>query len=148
MLLRIPALRQVSGRAKFTKSPIWKLPGDGAECPRDRPDRHETPYLSAYSHYFFLALPLEFDRLMSCLRPLMQSFALAATIATALSLGGCNGDEQKAASSSRPLPALGAKTDETSVSGISSGAYMAGQFQMAHAKRVVGAAIIAGGPYG
>ncbi len=46
------------------------------------------------------------------------------------------------------LPALGAKIDETSVSGISSGAYMAGQFQMAHAKIVKGAAIIAGGPYG
>lgn len=46
------------------------------------------------------------------------------------------------------LPALGAKIGETSVSGISSGAYMAGQFQMAHAKIVNGAAIIAGGPYG
>ncbi len=46
------------------------------------------------------------------------------------------------------LPALGAKIDETSVSGISSGAYMAGQFQIAHSKIVVGAAIIAGGPYG
>ena len=47
-----------------------------------------------------------------------------------------------------PLPALSAKIDATSVSGISSGAYMAGQFQMAHAKLVTGAAIIAGGPYG
>lgn len=47
-----------------------------------------------------------------------------------------------------PLPALGATIDATSVSGISSGAYMAGQFEMAHAKLVVGAAIIAGGPYG
>lgn len=46
------------------------------------------------------------------------------------------------------LPALGAALSETSVSGISSGAYMAGQFQMAHAKIVKGAAIIAGGPYG
>lgn len=46
------------------------------------------------------------------------------------------------------LPALGANINETSVSGISSGAYMAGQFEMAHAKLVVGAAIIAGGPYG
>lgn len=46
------------------------------------------------------------------------------------------------------LPALGARIDNTSVSGISSGAYMAGQFQMAHAKLVTGAAIIAGGPYG
>ncbi len=51
-------------------------------------------------------------------------------------------------SSSAELPALGAKIGETSVSGISSGAYMAGQFQMAHAKIVKGAAIIAGGPYG
>ncbi len=46
------------------------------------------------------------------------------------------------------LPALEAKSDATSVSGISSGAYMAGQFQMAHAREVVGAGIIAGGPYG
>jgi hypothetical protein len=46
------------------------------------------------------------------------------------------------------LPSLAANTQETSVSGISSGAYMAGQFQIAHSKTVVGAAIIAGGPYG
>lgn len=61
-------------------------------------------------------------------------------------LGGCN--EKPTPEVSRDLPALGAKVDETSVSGISSGAYMAGQFELAHAKRVVGAAIIAGGPYG
>lgn len=46
------------------------------------------------------------------------------------------------------LPALSAKIGETSVSGISSGAYMAGQFEMAHGSIVTGAAIIAGGPYG
>lgn len=46
------------------------------------------------------------------------------------------------------LPRLGAVIDQTSVSGISSGAYMAGQFQIAHSRIVVGAAIIAGGPYG
>jgi poly(3-hydroxybutyrate) depolymerase len=46
------------------------------------------------------------------------------------------------------LPSLAANTAETSVSGISSGAYMAGQFQIAHSKTVAGAAIIAGGPYG
>lgn len=67
-------------------------------------------------------------------------------VAVALSLGGCNEREQ--AKDARPLPALGADINETTVSGISSGAYMAGQFQMAHSKRVVGAAIIAGGPYG
>lgn len=46
------------------------------------------------------------------------------------------------------LPPLAADIAATSVSGISSGAYMAGQFQIAHSKVVVGAAIIAGGPYG
>ncbi len=46
------------------------------------------------------------------------------------------------------LPALGADPVETSVSGISSGAYMAGQYEFAHSSSVVGAAIIAGGPYG
>ena len=46
------------------------------------------------------------------------------------------------------LPALGADPMATSVSGISSGAYMAGQYQFAHGKSVAGAAIIAGGPFG
>lgn len=55
-----------------------------------------------------------------------------------------------ACSDDRPpgLPALGAAIGETSVSGLSSGAYMAGQIQFAHSRHVVGAAIIAGGPYG
>jgi len=53
--------------------------------------------------------------------------------------------EQKGASR---LPALGARIDETSVSGISAGAYMAGQFQLAHGRDVVGAGIVAGGPWG
>ncbi len=85
---------------------------------------------------------------MSSRRTSISSFVLtAAMIAAALVSGGCNESGKKTASD-RPLPALGANVDATSVSGISSGAYMAGQFQMAHAKRVVGAAIIAGGPYG
>lgn len=46
------------------------------------------------------------------------------------------------------LPALGAQLSGTTVSGISAGAYMAGQFQFAHADIVTGAGIIAGGPYG
>ncbi|WP_439543095.1 extracellular catalytic domain type 2 short-chain-length polyhydroxyalkanoate depolymerase [Hyphomicrobium sp.] len=51
-------------------------------------------------------------------------------------------------SSVAKLPQLAADISQTSVSGISSGAYMAGQFQIAHSKIVTGAAIIAGGPYG
>jgi poly(3-hydroxybutyrate) depolymerase len=46
------------------------------------------------------------------------------------------------------MPALHANIAETSVSGISAGAYMAGQFEIAHSEIVSGAAIIAGGPYG
>jgi hypothetical protein len=70
-----------------------------------------------------------------------RNFALATAGIVALVTAGCREPPPEAA---RQLPALGAKVDETSVSGISSGAYMAGQFQMAHAKRVTGAAIIAG----
>jgi len=57
-------------------------------------------------------------------------------------LAACSREE------ARQLPQLGIELGETTVSGVSSGAYMAGQFQMAHAKIVTGAGIIAGGPYG
>ena len=46
------------------------------------------------------------------------------------------------------LPPLGADLSRTTVSGLSSGAYMAGQFQVAYSKFVTGAGIVAGGPYG
>ena len=63
----------------------------------------------------------------------------------ALLVAACDGAPREVP---QPLPDLGAAIDQTSVSGISSGAYMAGQFEFAHAKIVKGAAIIAGGPYG
>ena len=47
-----------------------------------------------------------------------------------------------------PLPALTIELARTSVSGLSSGAYMAGQFHLAFSSTLVGAGIIAGGPYG
>jgi hypothetical protein len=46
------------------------------------------------------------------------------------------------------LPALGVVIERTSVSGLSSGGYMAGQFQVAHSDIVIGAGLVAGGPYG
>jgi poly(3-hydroxybutyrate) depolymerase len=46
------------------------------------------------------------------------------------------------------LPGLGVAAGQTSVSGLSSGAYMAGQFQLAFSSIVVGAGIVAGGPWG
>lgn len=67
-----------------------------------------------------------------------------ACVAIAALIGGCGEDR----STPRGLPALAADLSKTTVSGISSGAYMAGQFQLAHADIVTGAAIIAGGPYG
>jgi hypothetical protein len=48
----------------------------------------------------------------------------------------------------QPLPALGLSGKGLTVSGLSSGGYMAAQFEVAYAKSVSGAAIIAGGPYG
>lgn len=46
-----------------------------------------------------------------------------------------------------PLPALNIDVAQTSVSGLSSGAFMAVQFEVAHAASVKGAGIVAGGPY-
>ena len=48
----------------------------------------------------------------------------------------------------QPLPRLAASTDDVTVSGISSGAYMAVQFQVAYSRIVRGAGVVAGGPYG
>jgi hypothetical protein len=66
--------------------------------------------------------------------------------ALALLLPACRNEADPAAKTR--LPDLGADIAQTSVSGLSSGAYMAGQFQIAHSGIVVGAGIIAGGPYG
>jgi hypothetical protein len=45
------------------------------------------------------------------------------------------------------LPALNVDIAETSLSGISSGAFMAVQFQVAHSSIVKGVGVVAGGPY-
>jgi poly(3-hydroxybutyrate) depolymerase len=52
-----------------------------------------------------------------------------------------------AAHAAEALPPLGADLQQTSVSGLSSGGYMAGQFHAAHSKYVKGAAIVGAGPY-
>lgn len=46
-----------------------------------------------------------------------------------------------------PLPALAIDTGAMTVSGISSGGFMAHQLHVAHASTIAGAAVIAGGPY-
>lgn len=46
------------------------------------------------------------------------------------------------------LPALGLNAKAVSVSGLSSGGYMAAQFEVAYSRTVMGAGIVAAGPYG
>jgi poly(3-hydroxybutyrate) depolymerase len=62
-------------------------------------------------------------------------------LALSLLLGACS-------PSGEALSQLGIDVDETSVSGLSAGAYMAGQLQVAHSSHIVGAGIVAGGPFG
>ena len=50
-------------------------------------------------------------------------------------------------SAATPLPSLGATGKELTVSGLSSGGYMAVQYQVSHSGTVKGAGILAGGPY-
>jgi poly(3-hydroxybutyrate) depolymerase len=52
-----------------------------------------------------------------------------------------------AAHAADPLPALSVELAGSSVSGLSSGAYMAGQFHVAFSELLIGAGIVAGGPY-
>ncbi|HZR03731.1 MAG TPA: PHB depolymerase family esterase [Burkholderiales bacterium] len=52
-----------------------------------------------------------------------------------------------ALAASPPLPAFGADPAQTSVSGLSSGAFMAVQLQVAYSRSIVGSGIVAGGPY-
>ncbi|MGB9493497.1 MAG: poly(3-hydroxybutyrate) depolymerase [Azonexus sp.] len=52
-----------------------------------------------------------------------------------------------ASATAQPLPRLAANTHDVTVSGISSGGYMAVQFQIAYSGIVRGAGIVAGGPY-
>src|SRR5882724_8023369 len=52
-----------------------------------------------------------------------------------------------AAAAPAGLPAYGADPKQTSVSGLSSGAYMAVQLQVAYSASIIGAGVIAGGPY-
>ncbi|MEI8634171.1 hypothetical protein P4S72_23275 [Vibrio sp. PP-XX7] len=45
------------------------------------------------------------------------------------------------------LPALNALPNASSISGLSSGAFMAAQFHVAYSKDMMGAGIVAGGPW-
>ncbi|MBN3791141.1 poly(3-hydroxybutyrate) depolymerase, partial [Burkholderia sp. Ac-20353] len=51
------------------------------------------------------------------------------------------------AAGAAPLPAYSANLQRTSVSGLSSGGFMAAQFDVAYSSRLIGAGIVAGGPF-
>jgi len=68
-------------------------------------------------------------------RIVLAAFALAASALTA------------AAAPPPPLKAYGAAAGKTTVSGLSAGAFMAVQLQVAYSASIAGAGIVAGGPY-
>jgi len=72
---------------------------------------------------------------------LLLSFILCAAQAPAILA------KEQGSSLPARLPELGLDLAQSSVSGLSSGAFMASQFYIAHSNIMVGAGIIAGGPY-
>jgi len=62
-------------------------------------------------------------------------------------LAACSEQEPPSPQSTSPKPAFNIDATRMSVSGISSGAYMAGQLHLAHAELFGGVALIAGGPW-
>ena len=75
-------------------------------------------------------------------------FPRAARRAGALAAGACLLAACSAGAPVAGLPALTLDASRTSVSGLSSGAYMATQVHLAYSDRIAGAALFAGGPYG
>jgi poly(3-hydroxybutyrate) depolymerase len=67
----------------------------------------------------------------------MRSFAAEIVLCTFSSV----------AAAAEPLPGYGADTSTFTVSGVSSGGYMAVQMHVAHSSRVTGMGALAGGPY-
>lgn len=72
---------------------------------------------------------------------------LRCALALVLTLCLCGAGGAASAKGLVKLPSFQADETQTSVSGLSSGAFMAGQFQVAFSSTVVGAGIIAGGPF-
>ncbi|MGB0732144.1 MAG: hypothetical protein ACPGPF_00215, partial [Pontibacterium sp.] len=61
------------------------------------------------------------------------------TASTCLSTSAFSAEEK--------LPSFNALSDQTSISGLSSGAFMSAQFHIAYSKDLVGVGIVAGGPW-
>ncbi|WP_322042430.1 PHB depolymerase family esterase [Paraburkholderia sp. J67] len=81
---------------------------------------------------------------MDSLTPLSRR--LAAATLCALGMLAAASDYAHAADAP-PLPALAADAQQVTVSGLSSGAFMAAQFSVAYSHSIAGAGIVAGGPF-
>src|SRR5947209_8007667 len=81
---------------------------------------------------------------MMNLRKSIGAGGLALTLVMALELVAATGS----ASAAERLGSYPIDPAKVSISGISSGAFMANQFHIAHSKLIMGAGIIAGGLYG
>lgn len=75
---------------------------------------------------------------------------LVLAVALALGVGSIPASAQKASlpNTVAPLPALNADLSQVTVSGLSSGAFMAHQIHVAYSDRIRGAGMMAGGPFG
>ncbi|MFD1971870.1 hypothetical protein ACFSJ1_22785 [Trinickia caryophylli] len=78
-------------------------------------------------------------RLLQARSPNLVKFMLAALVAGPLAAS--------ATSAAPPLPPLAADAKQVTVSGLSSGAFMAGQFGVAYSASIAGVGIVAGGPF-
>jgi poly(3-hydroxybutyrate) depolymerase len=80
-------------------------------------------------------------------RPVSVAHSSKVRLLVTAALGAALAIAARPALAADALPKLGADLAATSVSGLSSGAYMAGQIQVAHSSQIVGAGIVAGGPF-
>ena len=74
-------------------------------------------------------------------------FIAASAMASAAAVAAAANFAHAQTAGIHPLPALRADLSRTSVSGLSSGAFMAAQFDVAYSGEVIGAGIVAGGEF-
>ncbi|WP_034996413.1 extracellular catalytic domain type 2 short-chain-length polyhydroxyalkanoate depolymerase [Beijerinckia mobilis] len=77
-----------------------------------------------------------------------SSVFLYSFVLVCLFLAGLPALRVPAAYAAERLPALGADASRVSVSGLSSGAFMALQYGIAFSRSIIGVGVVAGGPYG
>jgi poly(3-hydroxybutyrate) depolymerase len=77
----------------------------------------------------------------------MRALEIPMLLRTIVAVLALHSMASRATAEPAPLPAYGADAKQTSVSGLSAGAYMAVQLQVAYSASIIGAGVIAGGPF-